>query len=122
MEKKFSLARTPSKGEYNDGKSRVDVFGYVPRSKRIQDLINAGERLNEIRRQFAYDFSDTNSPPDETAEIPPQRQKGFDLSQVTEIERKGQEALKRIKERFVEKKVEQKAVETQAPPEGSKAE
>lgn len=46
--------------EKNTGETLVEVKGYITAEKRINDMINAGMRLQESRKEL-YDFYDGNA-------------------------------------------------------------
>ena len=45
--------------ESNSGEIKVETAGYIPAQKRIENLINAGQRLKEFR-ESQFDFPDEN--------------------------------------------------------------
>ena len=72
---KYNHEKSP--GEVNLGKNLVERAGYIPAQARIENMILAGQRLIEHRREM-YDFSDGNDI-DETF-TDPTRSKNYDMS------------------------------------------
>lgn len=72
---KYTHQKSP--GEVNLGKNLVEKAGYIPAQARIENMILAGQRLIEHRKEL-YDFSDGNDI-DETFSDPT-RSKNFDMS------------------------------------------
>ena len=72
---KYTHEKSP--GEVNLGKNLVEKAGYIPAQARIENMILAGQRLIEHRKEL-YDFSDGNDI-DETFSDPT-RSKNFDMS------------------------------------------
>lgn len=79
MNFKTPYTTTPDPGETNDGKLIVEVAGYVPQHLRIQQMIDAGERLNNYRK--GYDFEDGEDVPDDFYD--PTRDRGFDMADAS---------------------------------------
>lgn len=72
---KYTHEKSP--GEVNQGKNLVEKAGYIPAQARIENMILAGQRLIEHRKEM-YDFSDGNDI-DETFSDPT-RSKNYDMS------------------------------------------
>ena len=72
---KYNHLKSP--GEVNLGKNLVERAGYIPAQARIENMILAGQRLVEHRKEM-YDFSDGNDI-DETYSDPT-RSKNYDMS------------------------------------------
>jgi len=72
---KYTHEKSP--GEVNQGKNLVEKAGYIPAQARIENMILAGQRLIEYRKEM-YDFSDGNDI-DETFSDPT-RSKNYDMS------------------------------------------
>ena len=72
---KYNHSKSP--GEINLGKNIVEKAGYIPAQARIENMILAGQRLIEHRKEM-YDFSDGNDI-DETFSDPT-RSKNYDMS------------------------------------------
>ena len=72
---KYTHEKSP--GEINLGKNLVEKAGYIPAQARIENMILAGQRLVEHRKEM-YDFSDGNDI-DETFSDPT-RSKNYDLA------------------------------------------
>lgn len=92
---KYTHQKSP--GEVNLGKKLVERAGYIPAQARIENMILAGQRLIEHRKEM-YDFSDGNDI-DETFSDPT-RSKNYDMtdafimSQVIKNNAKQRELLK----------------------------
>ena len=100
--------------EINSGEQITETAGYIPADVQIQDMIAAGMRLGEYRREM-YDFDANEEVPEDFMD--PTRTPGVD---VVDVERAGiavngrileaQELLKKAKEEKpaldLEKKVE----------------
>lgn len=83
--------RPPYKGEINNGKSLVEVAGYISSNKRIEMIMAAGERLIEYRKeQFDYepDFKGEE-------ELDPTRNPGFDMADAHEASEQVMENMNR---------------------------
>lgn len=114
---KFRTAynRPPKTPEVNSGETLVEIAGYIPAQKRIENMILAGQRLVDYRKsqfdfegveKIDYDFND------------PSRSLNFDVADATQIKLSVTERLKRSQKRQeasleAEKaKAEEKAVQT----------
>lgn len=73
--------RPPVVMEENDGKSIVEMAGYIPAHIQIQQMMEAGERLNRSRRD-QYDYA---SEEEDDGRIDPTRDSNFDLSDASRI-------------------------------------
>lgn len=81
-------------GEWNCGKTIVDPSGYISPQQRIDNLIRAGQRLEEFRReQYDYDHGDS----DDGVWMDPLRTPGLDLSDVSRIQSVAMDRLRRRK-------------------------
>ena len=67
--------------EKNSGKRRVEVAGYIPADKQILAMINAGQRLDNARKNFDFDES---HPVDESIPCDPTRSKGYDIAEASQ--------------------------------------
>lgn len=97
------LVKNPhhAKPEINSGEEKVEKAGYIPANRRIEAMIDAGERLAQARME-QYDGHDTLDPDD--MEVDPTRNPGFDpadaaqlslrLSAIAKEKRKDQDKLK----------------------------
>lgn len=74
--------RTRSAPEKNSGICKVDRAGYISSQKRIENLINAGMRLVESRRE-QYDFPGNEFDPDFED---PTRSKNFDMADASQMD------------------------------------
>lgn len=72
---KYTHEKSP--GEVNQGSNLVEKAGYIPAQARIENMILAGQRLVEHRKEM-YDFNDGNDI-DETFSDPT-RSKNYDMS------------------------------------------
>jgi len=72
--------RPPKHYEQNDGLSATESAGYIPPKKQIENLINAGKRLLEWRKE-QYDFPEDDNV-DESFEDPTRRS-GYDLADAS---------------------------------------
>lgn len=68
-------------GEYNDGVSKVQPYGYIPTRVQVQRMLEAGVRLSEFRKGL-FDFDDDT--PDDEIEVDPTRSPSFDLADASE--------------------------------------
>jgi len=66
--------------EKNNQLRKIEVAGYIPAKKRIENIINAGMRLMEARSN-QYDFPDGN---DDGFSMDPTRKKGYDMADATQ--------------------------------------
>lgn len=119
MEFNTPYNRKKSAPEINPGPRIIEVSSFISKEQRIRDVLLAGERLIAARQDM-YDYPDPDTDP-ETMEIDPTR-KGFDLADATmtqrllaqkarlkaQHKRKLQEAHDAIKEKPLEKPVEDK--------------
>lgn len=103
----YSFTNRPkSTPEINSGEILVETAGYVPAKRRIEDMINAGTRLVNARRE-QFDTLDDSEP-----DIDPTRSKHFDLAEATIYKAE-------VTRRFNEKKAVQAlktAVQAEIPP------
>lgn len=76
------VCRPHAKLELNDGVSNVETAGYVSAERRITDMINAGQRLVDYRREH---FDSVDIKPGEDLEIDPTRRPGFDMADASQI-------------------------------------
>lgn len=72
---KYTHEKSP--GEVNLGKNLVEKAGYIPAQARIENMILAGQRLIEHRKEL-YDFSDGKDIDDTFSD--PTRSKNYDMS------------------------------------------
>lgn len=68
--------------EKNSGRSPVETAGYIPANQRIENMMLAGQRLSESRKE-QYDFPDGEI--DESYNDPT-RSKNFDLADASQIQ------------------------------------
>lgn len=81
MKFKTQYNTKPSPPELGGGEKLVEVAGYIPAHKQINNLINAGQRLAAARAEM-YDFPDGEI--DENFNDPT-RNGNFDLADATQI-------------------------------------
>lgn len=79
--------------EIFDSTSIIDPSGYISPKQRITNLIRAGERLDQFRREM-YDLSHDQE--DDGIWMDEMRTPGLDYSDITQIQRK---AMDRIRSR-----------------------
>lgn len=72
---KYNHSKSP--GEINLGKNFVEKAGYIPAQARIENMILAGQRLVEHRKEM-YDFSDGKDIDESFSD--PTRSKNYDMS------------------------------------------
>ena len=72
---KYTHEKSP--GEVNLGKNLVEKAGYIPAQARIENMILAGQRLIEHRKEL-YDFSDGKDIDENFTD--PTRSKNYDMS------------------------------------------
>ena len=72
---KYTHEKSP--GEINLGKNLVEKAGYIPAQARIENMILAGQRLVEHRKEM-YDFSDGKDIDESFTD--PTRSKNYDMS------------------------------------------
>ena len=72
---KYNHSKSP--GEVNLGKNLVEKAGYIPAQARIENMILAGQRLVEHRKEM-YDFSDGKDIDESFTD--PTRSKNYDMS------------------------------------------
>ena len=72
---KYTHEKSP--GEVNLGKNLVEKAGYIPAQARIENMILAGQRLVEHRKEM-YDFSDGKDIDENFTD--PTRSKNYDMS------------------------------------------
>lgn len=96
--------RTPYNGEKLDQKSITETAGYIPPKIQIEQMILAGQRLNESRKaQFDYG-------PDEPDDgyTDPTRDPGYDMADASMVMAREKEivteGLKRLKAAYPVKK------------------
>nr|QJB18824.1 MAG: hypothetical protein [Microvirus sp.] len=79
--------------EVNSGQKLTETAGYISREKRITELIQAGQRLDNYR-QAHYDSDEVEGEPN----IDPTRKPGYDRAEGTETLHAVKEMLKKAKE------------------------
>lgn len=85
--------RPDVKNEPGGGKLLTESAGYIPIRVQVENMILAGERLGEYRRE-KYDFGEGEEVPDDV-EPDPTRSPSFDLADGTRLERETTKALER---------------------------
>lgn len=99
--------RPERRKEVGGGPRIVEASGYIPTKIQVENMLLAGQRLNEYRKE-QYDYSDGDSVPDDV--VPdPTRSPGFDLADATRLGRDARARLDRAKEEAEAIKVEQMA-------------
>lgn len=118
----YSIVKRPKKiGEINEGPRLVETAGYMTAQQRIENIIDAGERLVQARKE-AYDF-----PPGEKVDenyIDKTRTAGYDYFDAHEdlqtVEERIENGKKNKKEEIKseEKKEEKESGKQETEPEG----
>lgn len=103
LQTRYSLDK--HQAESGGGEKLVETQGYIPADVQIEQLIGAGVRLDNYRKE-AYDFGPGEEVPDDF--VDPTRKKGIDLAEVSAIARvvrsNMQESLKIAKKEAGESK------------------
>ena len=103
--------RPERRKEVGGGPRIVEASGYIPTKIQVENMLLAGQRLNEYRKE-QYDFSDGDSVPDDV--VPdPTRDSRFDLADATRL---GRAAIGRLKDAEKEIKEAKKKLEVQDKP------
>jgi len=82
-QKNYTGKRYGKPSEQNGAELFTEQSGYIPAQKRIENLLNAGQRLKDFRDQ-QFDFVDENSIDDQFFD--PTRTKNFDLADATQLQ------------------------------------
>ena len=80
-------------GESNDGPELVEKAGYIPAQVQIENLLNAGDRLNQSR--LGYEFDADEEVPDDYSDVT--RSPNFDLSDASRIQNALTERFENVK-------------------------
>lgn len=92
----------PIPGEEPGGGKRVtESAGYIPAEVQIEEMLLAGKRLGEYRKE-RYDFAEDEEVPEDF--IDPTRAPGLDLAEASMMERSMKERFKILKAELAEKK------------------
>ena len=83
--------RPPVKLEINKDEKLVETAGYIPAQKRIENMINAGQRLVDYRKS-QYDFDDEKSIDPDFRD--PGRSLNFDMADATQLQLSTAERLR----------------------------
>jgi hypothetical protein len=100
----------PPLPEENGGEMVTEQAGYIPPKVQIENMILAGQRLSEYRREM-YDFSSEEE--DDGEFVDPTRRPNFDLVDATELVRNASESLKKSAAKKKAEKAEEKAPQPQ---------
>lgn len=73
--------RPKSDAEINSGEKKVETAGYIPAEIQIEDMIMAGQRLNQARAE-RFDFPDGR---DDDLFMDPTRSPNFDLADASSL-------------------------------------
>ena len=95
--------RPDRRKEVGGGPRIVEASGYIPTKVQVENMLIAGQRLNEFRRE-QYDYSADDSRPDDI-DPDPTRNPEFDLADATRL---GRAAIERLIQ--AKKEAEAKAV------------
>jgi hypothetical protein len=99
--------------EYNDGPVLVETAGYIPAKMQIEQLINAGRRLEAARAEM-YDFGPDDKV-DDTVD-PRVRRKDYDLAEASED---AQEVSERLRKQELDAKYQKEMEDALEAPEGA---
>lgn len=113
------MNRPPADEEKNSGESLVESAGYIPAEIQIMEMIQAGERLGEYRKE-KYDYESLS---EDDGLVDPTRCPGFDMAEASLLDRrlaaKFEQAEKEEKEKksaeLAEKEVKEKEKENGVP-------
>lgn len=92
--------------EKGGGELVTEVAGYIPAEVQITEMINAGIRLGEYRKE-KYDFASEEDVDEDFFDVT--RSPGFDLAEASINARIGAEAIASAKE-FVQAQLDEKKV------------
>lgn len=73
------MNKPPSDEETNSGESLVEAAGYIPAEIQIMEMIQAGERLGEYRKE-KYDYGSIE---EDDGAIDPTRRLDYDLADAS---------------------------------------
>lgn len=107
------FARPETVKEKNNGKKKVETAGYIPAITQIENLINAGMRLNQYRDEM-YDFGAAEEVDDSFSD--PTRNPNFDMADASMLAKEVEMNLRAQKEeaeREKKKKVTEVTNETE---------
>ncbi|QXP44126.1 MAG: hypothetical protein [Arizlama microvirus] len=93
MEFQSTYSEKKRKPEKNSGEIKVEVTGYIDSETRITNLILAGQRLEQSRKE-QYDFPDYKSIDDDFTD--PTRARNFDLAEASQLQYSTELKLKDI--------------------------
>ena len=95
MKKKYATRddRIHSEPEINSGEILVQREGYIPRHRRIEALIEAGRRLDLLKKTGQFDIDQGKDVDIDNMQCDPTREKNFDLADASELTRQGQRNL-----------------------------
>lgn len=85
----------PIRMDRGGGKVLVETSGYIPPKNQIEQMIYAGQRLNEWRAQ-QFDFPDGN----DDGSDDPTRRRGFDLADASILSKQAESNLEATKREF----------------------
>lgn len=112
--------RVRQKPEVNDGKTSVDRAGYISAQKRIENIMYAGQRLVQARREM-FDFEGDKFDPSFSD---PTRNKNYDMADAFQDGLINQERLAKAKRDLLVQReasnASQTAQEAQEVPPGKK--
>lgn len=87
----------PTVPEKGGGKKLTDTSGYVPHNIRIQEIINAGQRLNDWRDSQNYDFWEKD---DDGKYFDPTRSKNYTYFDAVDDNKKAIASLKKQQKEY----------------------
>lgn len=74
--------RVRQKGEVFSEETLVETAGFIPKERKIRMMLQAGKRLDEMRKAGMFDF-DPGQKIDLNISVDPTRSKGFDLAEAS---------------------------------------
>lgn len=75
--------RYPDPGEINSGELLVETAGYISAEQRIINIMRAGQRLQETRREM-YDYDYEDDIDEDNIYDDPTRDPGYDMADATQ--------------------------------------
>lgn len=105
--------------EPGKGKRMVETGGYIPPEVQIEEMIFAGRRLGEYRKEN-YDFGADEEIPDDY--VDPTRSPGFDMADASAIKSDLKTRLQRLKDAQAALKKKAEEDKSEEKPEAEKPE
>ena len=98
VDRNLAASRKRDYYEKLDSKSETEQAGYIPPQIQIENMILAGERLNQSRKE-QYDFASADEIDEDAYD--PTRSGNFDLADATQMAMSAVEAMKKAEEALV---------------------